>query len=487
MDLEANATKDSRRPWQDAPVPDAVTCTRSSLSDEERRYLTWLTTNKFEGWGAIVELGCLGGSSAALAEGLRRRGMTTRINSLDSFVWEDWMAMSAPSHLKPGEDRLPLFLGETAEYHLWIDAQKTDVFKTAWDGGAIEILVLYAAKTWDSANAALRVYGPHLVPGRSRVVVRDFRFYFAHCLPLIFDSRPDVWKQVEDVELGHTVAFMPLRPLRGISGIDEAYSEESFPLESADHLLRSRMAREDGQNRQSLLRSLYRKYLLDGSPEEARNLREEVLAAGIGESELETIEHVEYLLLPRGWKALELKDYATAQAVAERCLALPPGKRSIYSLTLLGYSLLRAGDREHAELAIDEALSLLPGYLVARIFRVELALRDGRYDEAAAEALDVLKSATADEAATASCLPLLIQAWEAQQVLESRLATLSELAESFTRSPSFLAFLAAQQLRAGQAREAKNNVARALELAPGHALATKIARRVKHASGLRSA
>lgn len=487
MNLEANATRDSQRPWQETQIPGAITWVRSSLSDEERRYFTWLTTEKFEGWGAIVELGCLGGSSAALAEGLRRRGITTKIRCLDSFVWENWMATSAPADLQQGDDRLPLFLGETAEYHQWIDAQKTDVFKAAWDGGAIEILVLYAAKTWDSANAALRVYGPHLVPGRSRVVVRDFRFYFAHCLPLIFDSRPDVWKQVEDVELGHTVAFMPLRPLRGISGMEEAYSEESFPLASADHLLRSRMAREGGRNRQSLLKTLYRKYLLDGSPEEAGKLREEILAAGIGESELTTIEHVEYLLLPRGWKALEQRDYETARAVAERCLAIPPGRRSIYSLTLLGYSLLRAGDRERAEVAIDEALSLLPGYPIARIFRVELALRDGRYDEAAAEAWDVLKSATDDEAAIASCLPLLIQAWEAQRILESRLVTLSEVAGSFTRSPSFLAFLAGEQLRAGKAREAKDNVDRALELEPGHALATRIARRVKHASGLRTA
>ena len=168
-----------------------------------------------------------------------------------------------------------------------------------------EILFVDSAKTWDLTNAILNGFGRHLVPGRSRIVLQDFPFHWAHCLPPIFDSRPDVWQQVEDVEIGATVTLMPLKPLYGPSGIDTNYSEESFPLASADHLLRSRMAREEGRNRQHLLGAFYRKFPIDGPVEETRTLRAEVLAGGIEESELKAAENIESILLPRGWRALE--------------------------------------------------------------------------------------------------------------------------------------------------------------------------------------
>ena len=59
----------SANPWAELSLPPEITKMRSMLSHEEKQYLVWLTAVKFEGWGAIVDLGPWLGSSAALAEG----------------------------------------------------------------------------------------------------------------------------------------------------------------------------------------------------------------------------------------------------------------------------------------------------------------------------------------------------------------------------------------------------------------------------------
>src|SRR5262245_44880578 len=84
-----NMTIDSRRPWKGLSLPDSVTRVRSLLSPEEQQYLIWLTSEKYQGWGAIVELGAwLGSSSVCLAEGLKRCGSTAKIQTFDRFEWD---------------------------------------------------------------------------------------------------------------------------------------------------------------------------------------------------------------------------------------------------------------------------------------------------------------------------------------------------------------------------------------------------------------
>ena len=72
--------------WSSIRLPDELRSIPAMLSDEEKQYLVWLTATAFEGWGAIVDLGCwLGSSSAALAEGLKR-GSSLRPHREPRFV-----------------------------------------------------------------------------------------------------------------------------------------------------------------------------------------------------------------------------------------------------------------------------------------------------------------------------------------------------------------------------------------------------------------
>jgi len=380
-------------PWEEIQLPSAVNQIKSMLSPEEKQYLTWLASKKYEGWGAIVELGVwLGSSSAALAEGLRRRGSAARIHSFDLFMWEDYMAAATSEDLKKGDDFMPVFLREIGDYHRWIEPKKVDLLKYSWTGGPIEMLFVDSAKDWELANAVLRGFGSHLEPGRSRVILQDFRFHYAHCLPLIFDSRPDLWKQVENVHGSATVTFIPLKPINSSSNIP-VYCEESFPLAAADKILRDRIAREEGLDRTRMLQTLCRKYLIDGPLDEALKLREQVIADGMDPKELAILEDIGGILQSRGWKAMERGDFATARASAERCLAVP-GATSVYAWTLLGFALVKLGENEGAKHALDQILTMDPQSSSGALLGVELALSERRYRDAATGAMRVLATAS---------------------------------------------------------------------------------------------
>jgi tetratricopeptide (TPR) repeat protein len=454
------------RPWKQVQAPPAVDAIPSMLSKEEKQYLIWLMENVFQDWGAVVELGVfVGSSSACLAEGLRRRNSTAIIHSYDLFRWESNMSDVAGPVLHDGEDFLPLYLKETAAYAPWIQAHKADLMNTSWDGGPIEILFVDSAKTWDLTNAVLTGFGRRLVPGRSRIVMQDFRYPYAHCLPLIFESRPDVWKQMEDVQYGDTVTFIPLQPLYGPAGIQTDYWEDSFPLEIAEKLLRSRMAREEPHNQFRILQALYRKYLIDGPMDEALKLREQILTGDFDPAVLPIIESVGPILDRRGWKFFNEGRYAAARALAERSLSLERIK-SPHTLLLLGASLLRLRDFHPARRAIDDLLSIHPEFPNGKLVRAELAIAEGRLQDASVEALQVLKNSRNDEDLIQWALNLLSQA---QPAAEALAATLGELADRFGHSPAFFTQLAVQQFHSGQKQEAVKNLERALALAPAYA------------------
>ncbi len=406
---DGTAAFSAEKPWTRLALPAEVTSVRSMLDYQEQQYLTWLTSEKFENRGAIVELGCwLGSGSVALAEGLRRRGSQAVIHSFDLFRWEPFMRAAADEPLSEGDDFLPLYLKETSAYARFIQPHKQDLMNYTWDGGPIELLFVDSAKTWDLLNAVLRGFGNHLIPGFSRVVLQDFRFPYAHCLPLVFDSRPDIWLEAEVLDDVSAAVFTPLRPLGGPGGIQPDYSEDCFPLASAEHLLRKRMARESAGNQYFLFRTLYRKYLIDGPVEAARRLREQAIAEGATPAELACDEDIEFIVGPRGWRALEQGDLAGAKAAAERCLSLP-GKRTIHGLTLLGFALLRLGDRVQAVECMNEVRSMAPDFAPARLFFAELALNEGRYSDCESEALTVLRSGALDDSTVRWALNIMAQ------------------------------------------------------------------------------
>jgi len=457
-------------------LPAAVERVNSMLSHEEKQYLCWLTAEQFQGWGAVVDLGpWLGSSSAALAEGLRRRASKAKVQSFDLFRWEpSYMEAAAPMPLRAGEDFLPVFLEETRDYAPWIDARKQDLMDYRWESGPIEILFIDAAKTWELTNAIFKGFGPFLEPGRSRVVLQDFRYFETYWLPLIFDSRPDLWLEVEDVDDGYTVTFTPLKPLAGPVGIQTNYSEEAFPFAVTERLLRERIAREKPSKRHWYLRMLYQRSLLEEATAGAQEVRRELVATGsISPTEIACLENLEHLLVPRGWQAYNRADYDRAAAIARHALALadPP---SIHVLVLLAFSLLRAGDYRGARGFFEQILSREPEHAYARIGCAEIALTEERHGDAATEILGVLGRCWLDEALVQYAVNVLSQAWLPEAQGQFRAEALLALKDRLRNSPAFLCCLAREQRKAGLIPDARRNIEEALLLPASDELAREL-------------
>jgi hypothetical protein len=273
--------------WKRIALPEDVLRIPSMLTHEELQYLSWLTAEVYEGWGAIIDLGpWLGSSSAALADGLRRAGRVGTVRAFDLFQWSrSYMESQAPENLPEGEDFQFLFRRHIAPFAAWMDAEKQDLMHYRWEGGPIEILFVDAAKSWELTNQILRGFGQALVPNKSRVILQDYRFWYTYWLPLIFDSRPDVWEEAERIEYGTTGSFRPLKSLFGPCGITLPYTDEGFLIDSASAVFRSRIQRESSINRAWFALSFYRKALISGAKAEAdavrKEFQEEIAAAGL--------------------------------------------------------------------------------------------------------------------------------------------------------------------------------------------------------------
>jgi tetratricopeptide (TPR) repeat protein len=345
------------------------------------------------------------------------------------------MEHSAPEDLPEGKDFEFLFRRHTAPFSSWINAEKQDLMYYRWEGGPIEFLFVDAAKSWSLTNQILRGFGESLVPGKSRVILQDFRFWHTYWLPLIFDSRRDIWEETESIESGTTVSFRPLKPLFGPCGITLPYSDDGFPMDSASVIFRSRIQRETSSSRVYFVLGFYRKALVTGSKAEADVVREEfkaeIAAAGLL-TEVAKVEDLADVLLSQGWQRFEEGAFDEAADLACRCLG---GSKPHYAQELLAWALMRLGRFAEAEVALEKALQFSPEWPQAYLHRARLRLAQHRYKEAGRDAADAARLCGGDERILRDALSVLHMTYDAPSGIERALHMFEEFAASYPKSP----------------------------------------------------
>lgn len=360
--LPVAESSSSRREWSEVQVSPELTNLPRMLSADEQRYLIWLTQAKYEGWGAVVDLGCwLGSSSACLAEGFVRSGKAGFVHSFDLFRWvRGYMEKDSDLRLPDDADFMPEFERLTAPWRDRVRAQKVDLFGYQWTGGPVEILFVDAAKSWGLTNAIFRGFASAVVPGRTRVVFQDFRYPETHWLPLILGSRPDLWEELENTSDGTTSTWLAKKPLAGPGGVDTDYGPGSFDFATAARIYAER-ERVDPAGHAHYVQSMVRQALIygDDSDVAAARARVEALSGSrYVRYSVEVLEGVESDMVPLAWKAMAAKDYEGAVAIARRCLrARCPVP---YALSPLGLGLAKMGRYEEAEQSLREMRRLLP-------------------------------------------------------------------------------------------------------------------------------
>jgi hypothetical protein len=171
--------------WRAREVPASCANVQTMLTADELRLLNYLGDECYTGEGCVVDAGCfLGGSTVALADGLRRnlraRGQAEEkvIHSYDRFEIEEWTIQTyfSPAN-QPGESFRQLFDRNIASYADLVEVHAGDVRCSPWQGGPIEILFIDIAKHWTTCDWVTWQFFPHLIPGKSVVIQQDYLYH----------------------------------------------------------------------------------------------------------------------------------------------------------------------------------------------------------------------------------------------------------------------------------------------------------------------
>ena len=179
----ATALQDLRHGvWRERPVPPVGRTVPTMLMDDELRLLDYLAGDYWRGEGIIVDAGSfLGGSTVALAHGLRRnlarrgRAETPLIHSYDFFRIEDWTrGLYFPETARAGDSTRALYDANVAEFAPLLRVHEGDITHSAPPAEPIEILFIDIAKHWTVCDWITENLFPRLIPGHSIVVQQDY-------------------------------------------------------------------------------------------------------------------------------------------------------------------------------------------------------------------------------------------------------------------------------------------------------------------------
>jgi tetratricopeptide (TPR) repeat protein len=468
-----------RRPapaWQRIELPGPQVLIPSMLTREESQYLIWVASQT-DGWGEVVDLGpWLGSSSAALAEGLRRRRSRRLVRAFDLFEWEPtYMEQYLRRDLPRGADFRPIFHELTQAFAAFIEAEKLDLTRATWHGGPIELLFVDAAKSWELLNSILNVFGDALVPGKSRVILQDFRSPYTHWLPLVFDSRPDLWREIEAVDDGTTVTFTARKALRDSDELAADYSDASFPLPVARELLERRIASSAPAAARLYRQMLYRIACLhddaalmleiERSPPDAANGTS--LAALSIAQQFSSDDR-----LREAWQAIERGDLARA---TER---LAPEWMSSRADVWIARGRIEqlAGRHEAALRSFDRSLAIAdPPDGHAHLFRAECRLQRGEYAACASDVLAHFANAPRNPPGIIRWGTQLLEVCWSRQRDEGAAAAGTHRLLQLVPDHADVELLAAVVARErGLGADARRHFDRALQLDPAHARASEL-------------
>jgi SAM-dependent methyltransferase len=245
--------------WRNQPLPPACSRVATMLIPEELRLLNHLAQDVYSGAGAIVDAGSfLGGSTVALAEGLRRNRGWKRsvegkpIHSYDRFEVEDWTrGVYFPENVAAGTSFRERFDQNIAPYADLVEVHAGDICEQQWNGGPIEILFIDVAKHWTICDWLTWQFFPHLIPGRSFVVQQDYLYHhWVAWLHVTMELYADYFEYVCDTEV-NSVVFLNTKRIP--PNVLRRNSVESLTVDERCTLMDRAAARFEGRKRDLLV------------------------------------------------------------------------------------------------------------------------------------------------------------------------------------------------------------------------------------------
>ena len=249
--------------WRQQPVPAACANIPTMLVPDELRLLHHLAENVYRGEGAIVDAGSfLGGSTVALADGLRRNRMwgglsnppisKPPIHSFDRFEVEEWTrGVYFPAETPAGTSFRAQFEQNIEPYADLVEVHAGDVCEQSWNGGPIEILFIDIAKHWTVCDWVTWQFFPHLIPGRSLVVQQDYLYHhWVAWLHVTMELYADYFEYVCDTNV-NTVVFLNTKKIP--ESVLHRHSVESLTIDERIALMDRAASRFSGPKRDLML------------------------------------------------------------------------------------------------------------------------------------------------------------------------------------------------------------------------------------------
>jgi SAM-dependent methyltransferase len=245
--------------WRQKPVPAACASVPTMLVPDELRLLNHLAEDYYSGMGAIVDGGSfLGGSTVALADGLRRNprrhrlGDAKPIHSFDRFEVEEWTrGLFFPESTPAGARFREQFDANVAPYADLVEVHDGDVGAHEWKGGPIEILFIDMAKHWEVCDWITWQFFPHLIPGRSIVVQQDYLYHhWVGWLHVTMEFYADYFEYVCDTDV-NSVVFLNTKKIP--ESVLRRNTVESLTLAEKMELMDRAANRFEGAKRELIL------------------------------------------------------------------------------------------------------------------------------------------------------------------------------------------------------------------------------------------
>jgi SAM-dependent methyltransferase len=244
--------------WRQQPVPPACARVPTMLVPDELRLLNRLAEN-YSGVGVIVDGGSfLGGSTVALADGLRRNprrrrlGQDKVIHSFDRFEVEEWTrGVYFPESTPPGTSFREQFESNIAPWADLVEVHAGDVLAHEWKNGPIEILFIDMAKHWKVCDWVTWQFFPHLIPGRSIVVQQDYLYHhWTGWLHVTMEFYADYFEYVCDTDV-NSVVFLNTKKIP--ASVLRQNTVESLTFEEKMAFMDRAASRFDGPKRELIL------------------------------------------------------------------------------------------------------------------------------------------------------------------------------------------------------------------------------------------
>ncbi len=204
------------RPWESQSFQDSLKDSpgwkiTTMLMHSERRMLAWLGEHcTFEN-ADIADLGSfLGGSAAFLAYGARCSGIEQKVHSYDFFELGDfekgWCSNRGVSVPADGKT-YKMFLENTRSWDDLIVPHKGDITNEKWHGRSISILFVDVMKSPKTYDHVITEFMPHLVAGRSIVVMQDYLFPSGIWHYMLMEALSDHFEYVSDTHQNSALFF----------------------------------------------------------------------------------------------------------------------------------------------------------------------------------------------------------------------------------------------------------------------------------------